>query len=54
MSEYRVIQCVECEEKVVLHNPWACECEGCGTEYNGMGQRLAPRSEWGWETGEDF
>lgn len=26
-------------------------CE-CGLEYNSSGQELAPRSQWGWETGE--
>lgn len=25
---------------------------GCGNEYNGFGQRLAPRWMWGDETGE--
>lgn len=26
-------------------------CE-CGLEYNSSGQELAPRSQWGWDTGE--
>lgn len=29
-------------------------CDICGTEYNHNGQRLTPREEWGWETGENF
>lgn len=28
------------------------ECNRCGREYNSAGQALAPRSEWGHETGE--
>lgn len=28
-------------------------CE-CGREYNSSGQELAPRSQWGWDTGEVF
>ena len=27
-------------------------CEHCGTDYNMAGQKLAPRSQWGEETGE--
>ena len=27
-------------------------CEACGREYNSAGQELAPRSQWGEETGE--
>lgn len=30
------------------------ECDQCGTEYNFGGKRLAPRSQWGEETGEVF
>lgn len=36
------------------------ECRGftttcvCGCDYNGYGQQLAPRSQWGWETGEHW
>ena len=27
-------------------------CESCGTDYNSFGQQLAPREQWGEETGE--
>lgn len=27
-------------------------CEGCGADYNGSGSKLAPRWQWGEETGE--
>jgi len=29
-------------------------CEVCGADYNWAGQRLAPRSQWGEETGESL
>lgn len=29
-------------------------CDKCGTEYNSSGQMLAPRHQWGEETGEQF
>ncbi len=30
------------------------ECPYCGTEQNASGQSLAPRSQWGEETGESL
>ena len=27
-------------------------CPYCGADYNWAGQRLAPRAQWGYETGE--
>lgn len=53
MREPKTIKCEDCKKEVVLHNGFANECE-CGTEYNGFGQKLAPRSQWGYETGETF
>ena len=29
-------------------------CEGCGTDYNRSGQRLASREQWGEETDESL
>ena len=54
LRDPKTITCRQCGRKVVLETAWANECEGCGTEYNGSGQRLAPRSQWGEETGERF
>ncbi len=51
--EARVIKC-RCGKKLSLDSSWANECEECGREYNGFGQLLAPRSQWGEETGEIF
>lgn len=43
-----------CNAEVALSSGWANACPSCQTEYNGAGQRLAPRSQWGEETGEQF
>ena len=40
-----------CGDEVALDG-FTCTCEKCGTDYNQSGQRLAPRSQWGAETGE--
>jgi hypothetical protein len=48
----RVVVCA-CKREVELYSAWSNECD-CGTEYNGFGQKLAPRSQWGEETGEVF
>lgn len=29
-------------------------CSNCGTDFNQGGQALAPRSQWGWDTGESL
>ena len=49
---FRTIRC-DCGTHLTLYSWWATECD-CGTEYNGAGQTLAPRSQWGEETGERF
>lgn len=42
--------CEDCSRKVYLeHFTNTCEC---GADYNSSGTRLAPRSQWGEETGE--
>ncbi len=44
-------ECESCEQKVILKeftNPCSC-----GIDYNGFGQKLAPRSLWEYETGEN-
>jgi hypothetical protein len=41
----------DCGTEVVLATN-TNTCDGCGVEYNAWGQKLAPRSQWGWETGE--
>lgn len=44
-------ECNCCGETVVLHG-FTNTCERCDTDYNMSGQQLAPRSQWGEETGE--
>ena len=44
------VKCSKCGTEVFLENSWANECNKCGTEYNGSGQRLADRSQWGDES----
>jgi ribosomal protein L37E len=45
------IKC-RCGRKLVLWSAWLNTCSNCGQDYNGFGQALAPRSQWGEETGE--
>jgi hypothetical protein len=52
MRRFKTLRC-DCGTNLTLHDWWSNECN-CGTEYNGAGQRLAPRSQWGEETGERF
>lgn len=40
----------DCGREVVLDG-FTCPCD-CGRDYNSSGQLLAPRSQWGEETGE--
>lgn len=44
--------CDACHAEVVLRDSFTNACGACGIEYNGSGQHLAPRSQWGDETGE--
>jgi len=41
----------DCGEEVVLGG-FTNTCHNCGADYNSSGQRLAPRSQWGSDTGE--
>jgi len=43
----------ECGEEVVLHG-FTNTCENCNRDYNSAGQELAPREQWGYETGEHW
>jgi hypothetical protein len=51
-QKVKVIECEKCQNEIYLQNGFANSCDGCKSEYNGFGQLLAPREEWGWETGE--
>jgi hypothetical protein len=52
MRRFKYLVC-HCGHEMALYDSWSNECN-CGTEYNGGGQQLAPRSQWGEETGERF
>ncbi len=54
LIEAQVIECNRCGSEIALWSSWANACDRCGVEYNGSGQELAPRSQWGEETGERF
>ena len=51
-SEPAIGRC-QCGCEVVLDS-FTCTCDGCGRDYNSSGQLLAPRSQWGEETGEHW
>jgi hypothetical protein len=46
-----VIRC-DCGGEVELYMAMTNTCDTCGADYNLSGQRLAPREQWGWDTGE--
>lgn len=54
LVEPMIIACNKCSTHIVLDDSWANECDKCHTEYNCFGQQLAPRCQWGHETGETF
>lgn len=41
-----------CCGRVIVLSDFTNTCEACGADYNKNGSRLAPRSQWGEETGE--
>lgn len=49
-TEPAIGKCI-CGKEVVLDTN-TNECEKCGKLYNSIGEELAPRRQWGWETGE--
>ncbi len=49
----RVIRCT-CGEEVVLYNHFTNTCDKCDRDFDGYGHGLAPRPQWGEETGEHY
>lgn len=47
-----VVKC-NCGEEIVCEN-FTNTCTRCEADYNFAGDRLAPRSQWGEETGEHW
>jgi hypothetical protein len=50
----KVIDCVKCNAKVELTHHFINTCPNCGQDYDGSGNSLAPRINWGEETGENW
>jgi hypothetical protein len=46
-------ECDNCGKTVILDDSWCSGCS-CGALYNGSGQRLTDRKQWGEETGEHW
>lgn len=49
-TEPAIAKC-DCGHKISLES-FTNTCEKCGRDYNSFGQQLAPREQWGEETGE--
>ncbi len=45
---------VKCCDEWVYCGGFTNTCPSCGTDYNMSGQQLAPRSQWGEDTGESL
>jgi hypothetical protein len=43
-----------CGAIVEIWDCWLNVCDVCGTDYDGSGNQLAPRCQWGEETGEHY
>lgn len=50
--QVKIGECEVCKSEVALFS-FTNSCD-CGADYNMSGQRLAPRSQWGEETGESY
>lgn len=49
-TEPAILLC-DCGHEVQLTS-FTNTCDHCESDYNISGQKLAPRSQWGWDTGE--
>jgi len=47
-------RCDRCRSVVQLDDAWLNTCDNCGADYDGKGSLLAPREQWGEETGESL
>jgi len=48
-----LVRC-NCGSRVEIWDCWLNTCDLCGKDYDGNGNQLAPRSQWGEETGEHY
>lgn len=52
-AEPAIGECNNCDNEVSLRG-FTNTCDNCETDYNMSGQQLAPREQWGEETGESL
>ena len=45
---------IKCCNKWIWLDQWTNTCDTCQSDYNMQGNKLAPRSQWGEETGESL
>jgi len=45
---------LKCKNGEIQLGSFTNTCEKCGADYNMSGQHLAPREQWGWDTGESL
>jgi len=50
----RQIKIIVCCKQELPCPDFTNTCPTCNADYNWAGQRLAPREDWGWETGEHW
>lgn len=53
-SHVRISPIVACCGERLICDSFTTTCPTCGADYSNNGERLAPRSQWGEETGERF
>lgn len=52
--ERPVVEVKCCGQWMRVTGRFTTTCDDCGPDYNGNGSRLAPREQWGEETGEHW
>ena len=52
--ERSVVEVKCCGEWMEVTRRFTTTCDHCGADYNSSGQLLAPRAQWGEETGEHW
>jgi hypothetical protein len=52
-GDHRVTEIVCCGDRMICAD-FTNTCPTCGKDFNWNGTLLAPREEWGWDTGERF
>lgn len=53
VTVYPLVQCA-CGDEIACISTWVNPCDNCENEYDRNGYLLAPREQWGEETGERF